>query len=314
MDFQLRCNHLRCRGKLKDRAVVTTCSHIFCFACSEASFLDASDSTAKSCPACATILDKPYDVSMAILKPTDDYKMSVLSGLSPTIIMECANSAIAFWAYQSSQEIYYQEHANKSLKQQLDVKNQELNGLKNSAQSKISKLEDSLQNASDKIGKLSRTLVELEEGRKSLERDRNKFRTSYEKLKQRALVPGIENAAEENAAFAAHGGSYGGLFQKSSQTASEGSGGRPRSNEYFAVANGNSRSLPQSARSKCARNPPFRLSLTLLLHRATTRTAQSIFPPPSAAVGICPRRIASASELYAHGEHPRRDSVPPATG
>jgi E3 ubiquitin-protein ligase CCNP1IP1 len=193
------------------------------------------------------MLDKPFDVTVAILRPTDDYKMSILSGLNPTIIMECANSGMAFWAYQSFQEIYYQEHANKSLKQQLDVKNRELSGVKSSAQNEISKLEDSLQHASDKMGKLSRTLAELEEGRKSLERDRNKFRTSYEKLKQKALVPGIESAAEENAAFAAQGGDYGGMFQPRSRTGSDGSGGRDPRTDYFAVPNGNSRNIPQSA-------------------------------------------------------------------
>ena len=258
MDFQLRCNHLRCRGKLKDKAVVTTCSHIFRLACSDSSSLGAGDSASRSCPACGTILDKPFDVTVAILRPTDDYKMSILSGLSPTIIMECANSGMAFWAYQSSQEIYYQEHANKSLKQQLDVKNQELSVVKSSAQNEISKLEDSLQHASDKISKLSRTLAELEEGRKSLERDRNKFRNQYEKLKQKALVPGIESAAEENAAFAAQGGGgdYGGMFPPRTRTESEGSGGRDPRNDYFSAPNGNSRNVPQSA-SKFALDPPL---------------------------------------------------------
>jgi hypothetical protein len=315
MDFQLRCNHLRCRGKLKDKAVVTTCSHIFCLACSDSSSLGAGDSAARSCPACGTILDKPFDVTVAILRPTDDYKMSILSGLSPTIIMECANSGMAFWAYQSSQEIYYQEHANKSLKQQLDVKNQELNGVKSIAQNEISKLEDSLQNASDKISKLSRTLAELEEGRKSLERDRNKFRASYEKLKQKALVPGIESAAEENAAFAAQGGSgdYGGMFQPRSRTGSEGSGGRHQSNEYFAAPNGNIRSVPQSA-SKFAWYRPLQLTRTLTLHRTSSCTTGSIRPSPTAALGICQPRIAHASELLAHGKHSSGYPVPSATG
>ena len=73
--------------------------------------------------------------------------------------------------------------------------------MKANAREEIGRLEDSLQDASEKINKLSRSLAELEEGRKSLERDRNKFRMSYEKLKQKALVPDIEIAAEENAAY-----------------------------------------------------------------------------------------------------------------
>jgi len=247
MDFQLRCNHLRCRDKLKDKAVVTTCSHIFCLACSDSSTLGSGETATRSCPACGTTLDKPFDVTVAILRPTDDYKMSILSGLSPTIIMECANSGMAFWAYQSSQEIYYQEHANKSLKQQLDVKNQELSGVKASARDEIAKLEDSLQDASEKISKLSRSLAELEEGRKSLERDRNRFRVSYEKLKQKALVPEIEIAAEENAAYAAQSGEYGGMQLPRSRTGSDGSGGRRPSNDFFAAPNNPARHNVQSA-------------------------------------------------------------------
>lgn len=251
MDFQLRCNHLRCREKLKDKAVVTTCSHIFCLACSDSSSLGAGDNAGRSCPACGSVLDKPFDVTVAILRPTDDYKMSILSGLSPTIIMECANSGMAFWAYQSSQEIYYQEHANKSLKQQLDVKNQELKGVRASARDEVGKLEEALQDASDKIGKLTRSLAELEEGRKSLERDRNKYRTSYDKLKQKALVPDIENAAEENAAYAAQGADYGNMPPPRSRTGSDGSRGRRPANEFFGTSHNYGRSGLQSA-SKCS--------------------------------------------------------------
>jgi hypothetical protein len=41
-----------------------------------------------------------------ILRPTEDYKTSVLSGLDPTTIMECAGRGLAFWAYQTTQEMY----------------------------------------------------------------------------------------------------------------------------------------------------------------------------------------------------------------
>lgn len=246
MDFQLRCNHLRCREKLRDKAIVTTCSHVFCLACSDAA-LSSGEGTVRTCPACGTTLDKPYDMTVAILRPTDDYKMSVLSGLSPTIIMDCANSGMTFWAYQSSQEIYYQEHANKSLKQQLDAKNQELSGVKGTARDEIGKLEVSLQGANEQINRLTRSLAELEEGRKSLERDRNKFRSSYEKLKQKALVPDIEIAAEENAALAAQGGEYGGLHTLHNRNGSDGSSGRRSANGFLRTSNNHQRNGLQSA-------------------------------------------------------------------
>jgi E3 ubiquitin-protein ligase CCNP1IP1 len=50
-------------------------------------------------------LPNPDDVVVTNLNPTDDYKTSVLSGLSPNIIMECAGRALGFWAYQTTQEM-----------------------------------------------------------------------------------------------------------------------------------------------------------------------------------------------------------------
>jgi E3 ubiquitin-protein ligase CCNP1IP1 len=43
---------------------------------------------------------------MTILNPTEDYKTSVLSGLDPNTIMECAGRALLFWSYQTNQEMY----------------------------------------------------------------------------------------------------------------------------------------------------------------------------------------------------------------
>lgn len=42
----------------------------------------------------------------AALNPTDDYKTSVLSGLSPSVIMEIAGRGMAFWTYQVTQEVF----------------------------------------------------------------------------------------------------------------------------------------------------------------------------------------------------------------
>lgn len=106
MDFSLRCNSLKCRGQLTDRAVVTTCSHIFCVPCSESLGLAHPNGNVRVCPACETQLSNPDDVVVAHLNPTEDYKTSVLSGLSPTIIMECAGRGLSFYSYQTTQEMY----------------------------------------------------------------------------------------------------------------------------------------------------------------------------------------------------------------
>jgi hypothetical protein len=80
--------------------------HIFCHACAESLGLFHPTTSDRHCPACQTVLLNPDDAVSTILNPTEDYKSSVLSGLDPNTIMECAGRALGFWAYQSTQEMY----------------------------------------------------------------------------------------------------------------------------------------------------------------------------------------------------------------
>lgn len=105
MDFALRCNSLECRTHLKEDAVVTTCSHIFCVPCSQSLGLSSPQGHTRTCPACQTQLSNPDDAVLTQLDPSEDYKTSVLSGLSPSIIMECAGRGLAFYSYQATQEM-----------------------------------------------------------------------------------------------------------------------------------------------------------------------------------------------------------------
>lgn len=106
MEHMLRCNNLKCRKELGDRALVTTCSHIFCTDCAARLGLTAQrHENRNSCPACNTPLTNPDDAVVSNLNPSEDYKTSVLSGLSPYIIIECASRALSFWAYQATQEV-----------------------------------------------------------------------------------------------------------------------------------------------------------------------------------------------------------------
>jgi hypothetical protein len=106
MEHRLRCNSLKCRRELCDRALVTTCSHIFCTDCATRLGLVSQRHDRNSCPACGTHLANPDDAVIANLNPSEDYKTSVLSGLSPNVVIECASRALSFWAYQSTQEMY----------------------------------------------------------------------------------------------------------------------------------------------------------------------------------------------------------------
>ena len=86
------------------KLIVQFYSHIFCIPCSQSLRLSGSDSN-RICLACETNLPNPDDAVSTVLNPTEDYKTSVLSGLSPSIIMEIASRSLSFWAYQSTQEM-----------------------------------------------------------------------------------------------------------------------------------------------------------------------------------------------------------------
>ena len=64
-----------------------------------------ADPRDRVCSACHTVLPNEDDIVVTSLNPTEDYKTSILSGLSPTIIMECAGRALAFYSYQAGQAV-----------------------------------------------------------------------------------------------------------------------------------------------------------------------------------------------------------------
>jgi hypothetical protein len=69
----------------------------------------------------------------------------VLSGLSPTIIMECASRGLAFHSYQTSQEIVYQEHLAKGLTEKYNTLSQQMDQLIHEANAQIQALQDKMQ-------------------------------------------------------------------------------------------------------------------------------------------------------------------------
>ncbi|KAL2754556.1 hypothetical protein ACRALDRAFT_209918 [Sodiomyces alcalophilus JCM 7366] len=107
LDHRIKCNYLTCRKELIDRALVTTCSHIYCIEC--AGLLRLVSQPFGSCPACEGSVPagtSPQATSIVHLNPSDEFKSTVLSGLSPNDIIECAGRALSFWGYQTTQEIH----------------------------------------------------------------------------------------------------------------------------------------------------------------------------------------------------------------
>ncbi|GAB6023349.1 cyclin B1 interacting protein 1, E3 ubiquitin protein ligase [Chamberlinius hualienensis] len=112
-DQYLKCNIPACGKLLTDTAWVTFCSHIFC---DEDGTKEFSNSTV--CPACKSDL-RGKDLYRQNLNPDEKTKSLLLIGLAPTTVMEIANRAISFWAYQTQQQISHQEDVISSLNEKL---------------------------------------------------------------------------------------------------------------------------------------------------------------------------------------------------
>ncbi|KAM5481500.1 putative RING-type E3 ubiquitin transferase [Microsporum audouinii] len=200
LDFCLRCNNLSCRTALTEKAVVTTCSHIFCLRCASQAGLSQSKSAARQCPACQAELPNPDDVASTLLTPTEDYKTSVLSGLDPTTIIECAGRALSFWAYQTTQEIFYQDHLSKTLRDKCSTMGKQMDQMAHDANSAIETLQrriSDLEIGQEQLQKKNQELV-------GVYRDKCKKHAQmtnlYNLLKNRAIRSQIQTAVSDTVA------------------------------------------------------------------------------------------------------------------
>ncbi|KAI2619239.1 hypothetical protein GGR54DRAFT_630786 [Hypoxylon sp. NC1633] len=197
MEHMLRCNALKCRKELGDRALVTTCSHIFCTDCATRLGLTGQRHEHRnSCPACGSQLTNPDDAVISNLNPSEDYKTSVLSGLSPNVIMECASRALSFWAYQATQEVVYQEYLGKTLTEKYSNLSVHLDKVINDANLEIT----SLQNKLTRMKNDELTQAYKEKNRKLLQ-----TQELYDKLKRKAMLGQIQDAAEDAIDSTLHG-------------------------------------------------------------------------------------------------------------
>ncbi|KAE8851708.1 hypothetical protein HRS9122_01995 [Pyrenophora teres f. teres] len=201
MEFVLRCNQLKCRSQLHDRAVVTTCSHVFCTDCADSTGLSSSTSAHRTCPACSASLHNPDDVVIADLKPSEDYKTSVLSGLSPTIIMECASRGLAFHNYQTSQEIVYQEHLAKGLTEKYNTLSQQMDQLIHDANSQIKALQEKMQAMQAEQVSLEDKNHELSGAYKEKAKAQQQTLKLYQGLKAQVMASHVAHAAGDEAEY-----------------------------------------------------------------------------------------------------------------
>ncbi|KAK7061480.1 E3 ubiquitin-protein ligase CCNB1IP1 [Favolaschia claudopus] len=194
MDTDLKCNRLTCRRPLNDKAVVVR-SHIFCVDCANELF-----NAARLCPG----VD---DVVVCSLHPSNDYKTSVLSGLTPLIILEICSRAISFWQYQTHQENSFQQAVvrnvndkNAQLQKQLENVIREANSEINLLSNKNAELERDLELERRKVR-------DLQEAAREQDKEYQKLKAQHEKIKRKTLlapnaavrgVPPVEHNLPQN--------------------------------------------------------------------------------------------------------------------
>ncbi|KAI1431629.1 hypothetical protein GGR50DRAFT_689572 [Xylaria sp. CBS 124048] len=198
MEHTLRCNVLKCRNELGDRALVTTCYHIFCGDCaSRLGLANQRRDHAIACPACGTHLTNPDDAVVTNLNPSEDYKTSVLSGLNPNVIIDCASRALSFWAYQVTQEIIYQQHMSKTLTDKYASLNVHLDKVVNEANAEITNCHNKLTSAEGDRDELRKKYDELLQVCKQKNRKLLQTQELYDKLKRKAMLGQVQDAAED---------------------------------------------------------------------------------------------------------------------
>ncbi|RKF62916.1 E3 ubiquitin-protein ligase CCNB1IP1 [Erysiphe neolycopersici] len=198
MEHVLRCNTLKCRQELGDRALITTCSHCFCLNCANRfQLLSKQDEQHPACPACHMHLTNPDDAVLANLNPTEDYKTSVLSGLSPNIIVECAGRALSFWAYQTTQEIVYQEYCAKNLTNKYAALNSQMDKIIHDANSELSNLRSKISSIQSEQESLRQKNRDLAQQLRERTRKHHETQELYDKLKRRTLLGHVQDAASE---------------------------------------------------------------------------------------------------------------------
>ncbi|KAF4496887.1 E3 ubiquitin- ligase CCNB1IP1 [Fusarium agapanthi] len=198
MEHALTCNNLKCRRELSERALVTTCSHIFCMDCAQRLGVNGQEADRRNtCPACHSQLTNPDDAVITNLNPSEDYKTSVLSGLSPNVIMECAGRALSFWAYQTTQDIYYQQYLYKTLTEKYSGLSVRLEKTVNDANSEIEGLHHKLSSLAADQDALRRKNDEISRAYKDKSRKVMQLQELYEKVKRKAELGQIQRAASD---------------------------------------------------------------------------------------------------------------------
>ncbi|KAI8338800.1 hypothetical protein EDC96DRAFT_523236 [Choanephora cucurbitarum] len=200
-EVDIHCNVMKCRKpfSFEKQACITSCSHIFCVECANTTF-----SKSLVCPACHANLTQNDDIILIELNPSEEYKSSVLAGLKPEVILDISMRAIAFYEYQTSQEILYRSMLQKNLedrygalKEKFHMAMRDLNHVIKNEKEKQTVLKRELEQEKSRC---QNAVVKLEEKARQFQ----KLQTMYEKLKRQVATSSMqENFQTPNAPYQA---------------------------------------------------------------------------------------------------------------
>ncbi|KAF9557308.1 hypothetical protein EC968_007693 [Mortierella alpina] len=110
----------------------------------------------------------------------EPHEASILSGLSPEVIMEICTRAISFWTYQTAQEAKFQEMAQRTLEDKLGLVEKQLQRMTREVNVELNGLQEELEQERRKSADLS---GQLEEKMRQL----SKVQAQYDRQKRRPL-------------------------------------------------------------------------------------------------------------------------------
>ncbi|KAL1599627.1 hypothetical protein SLS60_007430 [Paraconiothyrium brasiliense] len=118
--------------------------------------------------------------------------------------MECASRALAFYTYQASQEIIYQEHLAKSLTEKYANLNQGMDKLIHEANGQIKGLQEKLQAMYEEQASLEQNNEELSNAFRARTKAHQQTQKMYQALKAQVMATHVANAAGEEVDHAMH--------------------------------------------------------------------------------------------------------------
>ncbi|KOS20688.1 NEDD8-activating enzyme E1 regulatory subunit [Escovopsis weberi] len=174
-------------------------THIFCLDCASRNGLASSETASRriTCPLCEAQLVNARDVVVTNLNPTEDFKTSVLGGLSPGIVMECARRALNFWGFQTTQNLFYQQHLQKGLTERYVALGTRLDQTVSEANSEIETLHHKIRSLEISQDNLQRKNEELAQAYKDKSRKLLQAQELYDRVKKKAEMNQMQQAASD---------------------------------------------------------------------------------------------------------------------